>query len=434
MKRYVVIILLVACGVANAQERLTLQDAIARTLKNNFDINMSSLTAEQAVRNNTLGNAGFLPNVSLNAGANTGRLNVKSTLVNGTAQNNPNAVSVAYTPNIAVNWTIFDGGRMFVVKKQLNTLEALGQAQLQLQIQAMVTRTVLVYAEVLWRQRQLIAIDTSLRLAKVRMEIADLKYETGAGAKIDLLQAQVDYNARTADSIAFIGPLMTAMDSLAILLADQRDIVYILDDSMKVNTDLQPTDKSTLEAENQALVLYRLNAEVSQQNARIARTYFLPTVALNAALTYNYSTSSTGFALSNRSYGGNGGFGLSMPLYQGGNIRREAKVACLQAIKNELLYEKTFTSISKRYRVYWRNYRLAIASYDLERKNILVAKENLIVQQVRFRVGIGTTLEVRTAENDYVAALERLYTAEYNLKVNEILVLELENQLVKKLD
>jgi len=46
-------------------------------------------------------------------------------------------------------------------------------------------------------------------------------------------------------------------------------------------------------------------------------------------------------------------------------------------------------------------------------------------------VGIATTLEARQAENDYVTALERLYTAAYNLKVTETIVLELENQLVK---
>jgi len=46
-------------------------------------------------------------------------------------------------------------------------------------------------------------------------------------------------------------------------------------------------------------------------------------------------------------------------------------------------------------------------------------------------LGVGTTLEARQAENDYVAALETLYTAAYNLKVNETIVLELENQLVK---
>jgi outer membrane protein TolC len=53
------------------------------------------------------------------------------------------------------------------------------------------------------------------------------------------------------------------------------------------------------------------------------------------------------------------------------------------------------------------------------------------IQKARFRVGIATTLETREAENSYVQALVRLYTAAYNLKVNETIVLQLEGTLVK---
>lgn len=433
MKRILVILLLLACVVARAQERLTLQDAIARTLKHNFDISIAGLTAEQAATNNTLGNAGFLPNVSLNVGATTNLLNVKSKLVNGTDQNNPAARSIAYTPNVAVNWTIFDGGKMFLVKKQLDRLEEVGEVQLRQQVQTMVARTIQTYADVVWRRRQIVAIDTALYLARARMDIANLKYETGAGAKIDYLQAQVDFNARLADSIDYVASLMMSMDSLAVLIGDQRDIAYTLDDTMSINTDLQPVDKATLEQENLQLNVERLYTEMSHLDARIARTYRLPTVNFIGGLTYNYSTSSTGFALSNRSYGGNVGLGLSMPLYQGGNIKRQVKVASLQAMKQDLQYEKQFTSIAKRYRIAWRNYLLSVAAYNLERRTIVIAKENEYVQQMRFRVGIGTTLEARQAENDYVASLVRLYTAEFNLKISEIAVLQLDSQLVKDL-
>lgn len=431
MNRFIIILLLLGCAVSQAQERLTLQDAIARTLKHNFDINISTLAADQAEVNNTLGNAGFLPNVSLNGGATTSLLNVKSKLVNGSDQNNPAARAISYTPNIAVGWTIFDGGKMFLVKKQLDRYEEMGQVQLRQQVQTMVARTIQTYADVVWRRRQIVAIDTALYLARARMDIANLKYETGAGAKIDYLQAQVDFNARLADSINYVASLMMSMDSLAILIGDQRDVAYRLDDTMSINTQLQPVDKATLEAENLTLNVERLNTQISHLDARIARTYRLPTVNFIGGLTYNYSTSSTGFALSNRNYGGNVGLGLSMPLYQGGNIRRQVKVASLQAMKQDLQYEKQFTSIAKRYRIAWRDYLLSVAAYNLERKSIIIAKENEYVQQQRFIVGIGTTLEARQAENDYVASLVRLYTAEYNLKISEIAVLQLDGQLVK---
>ncbi|MES2701980.1 MAG: TolC family protein [Bacteroidota bacterium] len=428
--RISIVLMLLAGGVARGQQRLTLQDAITRTLKHNYDISIAGLTAEQAARNNTLGNAGFLPGVNLNGTVSSSRTNVLSQLVNGTEQNNPRAKSFSYNPSVTVSWTLFDGFRMFIVKKQLDKLEALSEVQLLAQVQSTVSRTIQMYAQVVWRKRQVVAIDTALALARVRILITGVKYETGAGAKIDLLQAKVDLNARRADSLTYTATLNQASDSLAVLMGETPGDTYVVDDSLHLNAGITPIDKARLEAINLSLSAYRYNAEVSHLNADIAKTSFLPTLNFDGGLTYLKSTTATGFALSNRTYGGNGVLTLSMPLYQGGNIRRQAKVASLQAMKDDLLYERQSTIVGRQYRTAWKNYDVAIASYNLERENILIAKENVDVQHARFRVGIGTTLESREAENDYVTALVRLYTAEYNLKVNETIVLELQNQLV----
>lgn len=416
---------------ARGQERLTLQDAIARTLKYNFDINVAAISEQQAVRNNTYGNAGFFPNVFFNLSTTQSWSNVRSELSNGNTQNNPNAKSSNYNPGISANWTIFDGGKMFLMKKELNELEAVSELALKAQAQTMVSRTIQLYAQVVWQQKQLIAVDTALALARVRMAITNLKYETGAGAKVDYLQAFVDYNSRRSDSLTFIANLSQAMDSLSVLMGENEDKVYVLDDSLELNTHLQPVDKARLEDINLTLGISRYNAHISQLNADIAKTYFLPSVSFNGALSYNRSTSASGFSTFNQSYGPTGTLALSLPLFEGGNLRRQSAVASLQAMKDDLLFQKQNTVVGRQYRTAWRNYQVAVAAYNLERENIAYAKENLFIQQARFRVGIATTLESRQAENDYITALERLYTAAYNLKVNETIVLELENELVK---
>jgi outer membrane protein len=430
MKRYLAIILLLLSYAASAQQRLTLQDAIARTLKYNFDISIADLSAEQAARNNTIGNAGFLPNISLGSSAIGTLNNVQSRLVSGAEQNNANARSFNYSPGLTVNWTIFDGGKMFIVKKQLNKLESLGDVLLKAQVQAMVSRTIQMYAQVVYRLGQVVAIDTALQLAATRMAIARLKYETGAGAKIDYLQAQVDFNASRSDSLTFISTFVQANDSLAVLMGDNQDHDYIVDDSLVLNTHLRPIDKQQLEDVNLSISSYRYSAEVSKLNADIAKTYFLPTIAFNGGVAYSHSTNSTGFSTFNQTYGSNYGLSLSMPLYLGGNVRRQAKVASLQAMKDQLLYERQNTVVAKQYRRAWKTYEINVREYNLERETIKIAQENVEVQQARFRIGVGTTLESKTAENDYVTALERLYTAAYNLKLAETILLELQDELV----
>lgn len=418
-------------GAVCAQQRLTLQDAIAKTLKHNFDINIADLAAQQAKRNNTLGNAGFSPNVFFNASATESRSNVQSDLSSGAKQNNPNAKSVNYNPSVLVNWTIFDGGKMFIVKKQLDEAEAIGQQQLKAQANTMVSRTIQMYAQVVWQQKQLLAVGTALSLAKTRMEISNLKYETGAGAKIDYLQARVDYNARQSDSLALVANFALAADSLSVLMGENEDITYAIDDSLALDTKLQPIDKDRLLDMNLSLGILKRSAEISHLNAQIAKTYFLPNLSFGGGYAYSRTTNATGFTLFNQSYGPNGTFTLSVPVFEGGNLRRQSDVAALQAMRDDLLYERQNTVIGRAYRTDWKNYEVSVSAYNLEHENIRYAKENLDVQVARFKVGVGTTLEARQAENDYVTALERLYTAAYNLKVSETIVLELENQLVK---
>ena len=426
-----VVAMLVFASTSQAQERLTLQDAVARSLKYNFDIRIADLAVQQAARNNTLGNAGFAPYVFLNGTLSENLNNVYSELASGGEQSNPRARATSINPYLQINWTIFDGGKMFIVKKQLNEYEAISASQLKLQVQTVVSRTIQMYAKVVWQQKQLIAVDTGLALARVRMDIANLKYETGAGAKIDYLQARVDYNARQSDSLTFLSQLQQAVDSLATVMGEQDNKTYITDDSLELNTGLQPIDKDRLQDVNLSLDVFKRNAYISHLNADIANTYFLPTLTLGTGYNYTRNTNSTGFSVFTRSYGPNGALTLSMPLFEGGNLRRASKVASLQAMRDDLVFERQNTVLGKQYRTAWVNYKVAVASYKLEAENIKYAKENLDVQLARFRVGIGTTLESRQAETDYVTALERLYTAAYNLKVNETVVLEIQNELVK---
>lgn len=426
-----VLLLCLGSKQSAAQERLTLEDAIARAMKKNYDIAMADLSAQQAKRNNTLGNAGFAPSISANATLSENWSNVYSELSNGNIQSNPNGQNTNINPNIGIVWTLFDGGKMFLTKGQLNELAIIGEVQLKLQVQTIVSRTIQTYAQALLQQKQLVAIDTALALASVRMKITQVKYETGAGAKVDYLQAIVDYNSRRSDSLNQVAATAYAYDSLSVLMGENEGRTYELDDTMALHTDLEPVDYNRLEEMNLWIDYYKRNADVSKINSRIAKTYFLPNLTFTGGYAFSRSTSATGFALYSRNYGPNAVLNLSVPLFEGGNIRRQSKVASLQAMKDELLYEKQNIVIKRQYRTAWRNYQVSVAAYNLEHENIKYAKENLMVQQARFRVGVATTLESRQAENDYTSALIRLYTAAYNLKVNETLVLELENRLVK---
>ncbi|MGN6476158.1 MAG: TolC family protein [Flavipsychrobacter sp.] len=430
MNKFLIIFLFATIGV-KAQERLTLEDAIQTALQYNYDVRIAKAAARQAAANNTLGNAGFSPSVGLNGGVTASNYNTHNELVNGTVQDNPHARTINVNGSAALNWTLFDGGRMFIVKKQLNELDKMGEQQFKAQLQNTVSRIIQVYAQAVLQQRQLLAIDTALVLAVTRMNISKVKYDNGSAPKVDYLQARVDYNGRRADSLTQQALLTQSFDTLNVLMGADIYNTYILDDSLPLNTKLEPMDKEALQDINYTIDVARRNARVSRLNVGATRAYQYPWLAVNGAYNYSRTKSDAGFSFFSRSYGPNGGATISMPLFQGGNLRRQVKIASLQATRDELLYEKQISSTTNKYRNAWRSYQVAVAAYKLQQENIQYAKENLDVQLARFRVGIATTIETRQAENDYVTALEALYTAGYNLKVNETIVLELENKLIQ---
>lgn len=430
-KRLITICAFIMHLTASGQELLTLQDAITKALQHNFDIRIADVTAQQAVANNTLGNAGLLPNVNAAAGLNLGSANTRSEFADGRVQQVDNANSVGYNSSLTLSYTLFAGGRALLLKKELAALEKIGATQLRNQIQAIVSQTIQAYAAAVLQQQQSVAIDTGLALAKTRMILSQMKYETGASAKVDFLQARVDYNSRQSDSLTQLSSQNAAIAVLNELMGEDIYKWHMVEDSLTLNTDLTPREKEYIDDVNLTLSAARQSADVSRLNARVAKTYFFPTLNLNGGYSYSRTESQAGFALFSQSYGPTGGLSLSVPVFQGGNIRRNAKVASLQAFKDELTYEKQHTSVHRQYRIAWRDYRMSVAAYRLEQENIGYAKENLDIQKARFQVGIATTLEMREAEDSYVQALLRLYNACYNVKVNETKVLELESNLVQ---
>ncbi|XZF12356.1 TolC family protein [Chitinophagaceae bacterium MMS25-I14] len=430
LKRFLIIFLFCS-PVAYAQEHLTLEDAIDKALEHNFDIRIAKVAAQQATANNTAGNAGMLPSVYGSGALNGSSSNTHSELAAGGTQDRKDARASSYNGSLNLSWTLFDGGKMFYLKKQLDVLEKIGDLNLKAQVQATVAQVIQYYAQSVWQQQQLIAIDTGIGLAKVRMDLSKAKFDIGTGVKTDYLQAKVDYNARRSDSLNQMAALNNSFGNLNLLMGVDEMATWVVDDSLPVDVTLVPEDKDRIKEINFGLAAARENVEVSKLNAKIQKSYMLPSLTANGAYNYSRSTSQTGFALFTRSYGPSGSLNLNVPVFMGGNYRRQYKVASLQAFRDELLYEKQNTDLGRQYRTAWGNYGVSVSAYKLETENIKDARENLNIQRARFRVGVATTLEARQAESDYVTALLRLYTAIYNVKLNETVVLQLENGLVK---
>src|ERR1700757_4958701 len=124
MKKYLVhyIIGLFICTGIHAQSYLSVDSAIAITLKKNYNILLSQNSYQEAENNHAPGVAGMLPNIGLNAGLSGTDNNIHQEYSNGTSISKNGATSTTITPNIGLTWTLFDGTKMFIAYNQLGLL------------------------------------------------------------------------------------------------------------------------------------------------------------------------------------------------------------------------------------------------------------------------------------------------------------------------
>src|SRR6185312_396900 len=136
-----ILVLFAAYTKTNAQDTLQLEELIALTIENNFDIHIAKNNIQIATNNNNIGlvggsqstggtvsgaSTGMLPQISIAAGSPSNPLGFGQTITtlkySDPTRNvtNQSLFSTSYAPSIIGTWYFFDGLKMFATKKKLN--------------------------------------------------------------------------------------------------------------------------------------------------------------------------------------------------------------------------------------------------------------------------------------------------------------------------
>lgn len=116
MKKIILYFFCLCCYTITAQELLTLEQAVTIALENNYAIKIAKNEAKVGQLNNAIGNAGMLPNVSATFTKNNSLLNTTQTQSGGTERTLDGAKNMNMTYGVGLDWTLFDGMRMFARK------------------------------------------------------------------------------------------------------------------------------------------------------------------------------------------------------------------------------------------------------------------------------------------------------------------------------
>lgn len=430
MKKYFLIILLLP-AVVNAQDVLTLENAVGIALEKSYDIQIAKMQQNVSEIQVFKGNAGMLPKVDLNANLGSAFNGVNQKLSNGSETNR---FGKTYTPtsNVAMSWLLYDGKRMYATLDRLKGQSQLSQLQTRQMMENTVVNVMQAYFEVM-RQKQTVAfLQTIIKYYEERLTITDQRWQFGKGSKLDFLQSKTELNNQVTQLVQSQNDLKNAKVNLNNLLIRPADQDFDVQEVVGVMYD--PTSeqlKSQARTANKSLQILKKATDNSLIAQREVAALKLPRITLNSSFGYSLSKTNAGLFLYNQNIGLNLGLGATWNIFNGEITRRQIQTSKINTDilrkQEENLVVQIESDLVRAYNQYQTDKQLL----KLEEENNEVADENLKISLEKFKLGGSTILELNEAQRSLNTSLNRLTNARYNIKISELQIMSLSGEIVK---
>ena len=434
MRRILITILAVSAALgAKAQEVYSLKQCIETGLERNYSIRI--IRNEQLISDNnaTQGNAGYLPTIDLSGGFSGTVNNNRNKLSDGTTERENGVNSETGNIGLNVNWTVFDGFGIQAEYARLKELKKMGELDTRLTIEDFVATLSGEYYNMIRQYIRLRNLRSSLDLSRERVRIAEERYHIGSGSRMDLQQAQVDFNADSSTVLNQLKVVHTSRIRLNELMAlDNIDEQIALKDSViRPNIFLDEVDlwQSTL-ASNASLLIAQKNQTLSELDYKKVKSRDYPYVKLNAGYGYTANWYEVGATDLQQRLGLNYGLTVGLNLFDGFNRRRERRNARIQIENSQLKKQELELGLRADMSNLWMAYRNNLDLWSLEKENVIVALENHRIAIDRYKLGELSGIELREAQISLLEAEERQSIAEYSTKLCEISLLQLSGQIL----
>lgn len=434
MRRILITILAVSAALgAKAQEVYSLKQCFETGLERNYSIRI--IRNEQLISDNnaTQGNAGYLPTIDLSGGFSGTVNNNRNKLSDGTTEKENGVNSETGNIGLNVNWTVFDGFGIQAEYARLKELKKMGELDTRLTIEDFVATLSGEYYNMIRQYIRLRNLRSSLDLSRERVRIAEERYHIGSGSRMDLQQAQVDFNADSSNVLNQLEVVHTSRIRLNELMAlDNIDEQIALKDSViRPNIFLDEVDlwQSTL-ASNASLLIAQKNQTLSELDYKKVKSRDYPYVKLNAGYGYTANWYEVGATDLQQRLGLNYGLTVGLNLFDGFNRRRERRNARIQIENSQLKKQELELGLRADMSNLWMAYRNNLDLWSLEKENVIVALENHRIAIDRYKLGELSGIELREAQISLLEAEERQSIAEYSTKLCEISLLQLSGQIL----
>lgn len=416
-----------------AQEKMSLEQVISMALENNYQIKIARNLAAIESNNAHVGNAGMLPSVDLNGQWNNSVNNVQQEFLNGESNSNPSAKTSSYGGAAELNWTLFDGLRMFTSYKQLKSFEEKGALEARLEVENTLQSVVSLYYELIRLRENIKATEAALELSKERMDLAEVQLEAGSSSKVEYLQARVDWNADRSYLLELQEALSVAESDLNVLLSREVNTEIIpLGDTIGLNQELDYGPlKMAMETDNTNLKVQDTDRQIALYQLKNYKRERWPVLNFQGGYNYAKQNSDAGFLSSSQTFGPYYGFNASVNLFDGLRKNKQIKNAKISYENSDLLRQSLELELDNELWNAYKNYSSSREIAELEQENIKAAEENLDLAYDTYKNGLISGIDFRNVQVNLLDAQTRYINSRYRAKLAETVLLKLSGQLLE---
>lgn len=411
---------------------LTLHDAVAIGLENNYQVKVARNDEEAARYSRNIGNAGMLPVITGTGSINLANNNINQELSNGTTLQQNGVRADAYNGAVNLTWTLFDGLTMFATYGKLTAFRDQGALNTRIQAELTIQGIMQGYYDVVRLQQLIKSTTGNIDTYRERLKIAEAKLQVGTGNKIDVLQARVDLNTQESMMVGYQTSLYERKLTLNQLMGREITTEFEVSDTILLNPELLSLEKLRQNAgsNNASLLFQKRNIDVARYTKREISGLRFPRLNFNASYVFARSVNQAGFFLVNQNLGFNGGFSVSWNIFDSWRVNTQKKVAKLAESSAYLQYDNLKLQVDQSILLAWRDLQNSMEMVKLEEESIKLANENVEIALERFRQGQSSTLEIKEAQRTLETVQIRLTDALFQAKSREIELLRLTGGLI----
>ncbi len=400
------------------QLSLSLHNALQLALANNLDY-QSALTDEHAAEAQVVqARAAFQPSVSAGYSyfhtQNEGAFLFEAQTPQGpklqqvvVSAENSNSV------NATLQYALYTGGDAQARIGQAAANLSGTQSQLAGLRNTLIQDTTTAYFTLIQSRQSAQVADEAVNVAGENLKTADEQFRAGTSAKVDVLRSEVTLADAKVNAIRAHNDASLANARLANILNINLASTVNPTDTLQIQPPAYELDSLLTSAQARPEIAAATDAvTIADYAVKSARSAYLPQVGVQVqeASTLPNFVNVPQPQLSET-------LAVTWQLFSGGLTRGKVQQALSEVDKAKINLKSIDNSVDLEVREAYFNYTAAQAQVDAAREATVSARENLRVNQIRFKAGVGTSLELSDAVLSATQAEDGYIRAQTDLRV-----------------